>query len=298
MNENIRVMMVDDEDRFRHSTKKVLERRGFEVIAAASGEEALELLHKGPQVVVLDIRMEGMDGLATLKEIKARTPALPVIMLTGHGTGATAEEALACGACDYLSKPCDIDLLAVRIYEALMGQGAAEGEERGVDQVMVPLSEFEVAHPNQSVRYAVGALRGSFSPKTLSGALVESGQRSLLVMEDGKVKGVFSVRGLMESLLPDYVHATLPSTISTIRYSPMFWKGLFATQVKKLMERKVGEVMSNPPVEIGVEANVMEAAYMMVNLSQRRLAVMQEGRCLGLVREEELFFELERLGAQ
>ena len=298
MNEKIRVMMVDDEERFRHATQKVLERRGFEVIAAASGEEALTLLEKAPRVVVLDIRMEGMDGLATLKEIKARMPALPVIMLTGHGTGETAEEALACGACDYLGKPCDIDLLSVRIYEALMGQGSSEGEERGVDQVMVPLSEFEVAHPNQSVRYAVSALRRSFSPKTLSGALVESGQRSLLVMEDGAIKGVFSIRGVLEALLPNYVNAALPSTISTIRYSPMFWKGLFSSQVKTLMERKVGDVMGNPPAEIALDANVMEAAYMMVSQGQRRLAVMKDGTCLGIVREEELFFELERLGTR
>lgn len=298
MSTKIRVMIVDDEERFRVATQKVLERRGFEVISAESGEAALERLDKAPDVVVLDIRMAGMDGLTALGLIKARKPKVPVIMLTGHGTGESAEEALAAGAYDFLAKPCDIDLLSTKIYEAGRGHGMDSDEEKTVGEVMIPLAEYETARPNQTVEYAVRALRASFSPRTLSGSLIESGQRSLLVLADGEVKGVISVRGLMESLLPAYIHADLPSTASTIRYSPMFWKGLFTSEAKKLMARKVSDVMTEAPPEVDIEANLMEAAYMMTSLRQRRLAVMAWGQCQGIIREEELFFEIERVASE
>ncbi|VFQ43399.1 CBS domain-containing protein [Desulfoluna butyratoxydans] len=298
MSSKIRVMIVDDEERFRVATQKVLERRGFEVISAESGEAALERLDKAPDVVVLDIRMAGMDGLTALGLIKARKPKVPVIMLTGHGTGESAEEALAAGAYDFLAKPCDIDLLSTKIYEAGRGHGTDSDEEKTVGEVMIPLAEYETARPNQTVEYAVRALRASFSPRTLSGSLIESGQRSLLVLADGEVKGVISVRGLMESLLPAYIHADLPSTASTIRYSPMFWKGLFTSEAKKLMARKVSDVMTEAPPEVDIEANLMEAAYMMTSLRQRRLAVMAWGQCQGIIREEELFFEIERVASE
>lgn len=298
MNHKIRVMMVDDEERFRVATKKVLERRGFEVMTASSGEEALQRLDERPHVVVLDIRMEGMDGLTALKRIKERLPMVPVIMLTGHGTGASAEEALAAGAYDYLGKPCDIDLLAARVYEAGVGAGPDAETEKTVGEVMVPLAEYQTARPSQSLDYAVRSLRASFAPRTLSGSLIESGQRSLLVVEGGEVKGVLSVRGLLEALLPAYTHADLPSMASTIRYSPMFWKGLFTSEVRKLMGLKVADVMTEPPHSVDIEANLMEAAYLMACLNQRRLVVMEGGRCRGIVREEELFFEIERIASK
>jgi len=291
-------MIVDDEERFRVATQKVLERRGFEVITAESGEEALERLGENPHVVVLDIRMAGMDGLTALGLIKARKPKIPVIMLTGHGTGESAEEALAAGAYDFLGKPCDIDLLATKIYEAGRVPGTDSEMEKSVGEVMIPLAEYETARPNQTLAYAVRALRASFSPRSLSGSLIESGQRSLLVVSDGQVKGVLSVRGLMEALLPDYIHADLPSMASTIRYSPMFWKGLFTSETKKLMDRKVSDVMTEAPHEVDINANLMEAAYMMVSLRQRRLAVVDLGQCQGIIREEELFFEIERIASK
>ena len=298
MNHKIRVMIVDDEERFRVATQKVLVRRGFEVMTAVSGEEALERLDENPHVVVLDIRMAGMDGLAALRRIKERLPKVAVIMLTGHGTGESAEEALAAGAYDYLSKPCDIDLLAAKVFEAGVGPGSASETEKVVSEVMIPLAEYETVRPNQTLDYAVRALRASFAPRALSGALIESGQRSLLVMENGVISGVLSVRGLLEALLPAYIHADLPSTASTIRYSPMFWKGLFTSETRRLMGRKVMDVMTEPPHHVDVEANIMEAAYLMACLNQRRLAVMDGGACKGIVREEELFFEIERIASQ
>jgi DNA-binding NtrC family response regulator len=114
----IKVLIVDDEDRFRETTKKILQHQGFQMILAASGNEALCKLGENPDVVVLDIKMPGMDGHETLERIKARAPDLPVIMLTGHGARPSAQKALSKGAFEYLTKPCDISLLILKIRDA------------------------------------------------------------------------------------------------------------------------------------------------------------------------------------
>ncbi|MFH0729153.1 MAG: response regulator [Pseudomonadota bacterium] len=118
MDTSIKVLMVDDEERFRETTKKILEHEGFQVFLAGSGPEALAKLSENPDVVVLDIKMPGMDGHETLEKIKAQAPDLPVIMLTGHGARPSAQKALTKGAFEYLTKPCDIALLTSKIREA------------------------------------------------------------------------------------------------------------------------------------------------------------------------------------
>lgn len=117
--ENITVMLVDDELRFLTTTAKLLSRKGMEVVIAASGAEALEMLTAhSVQVAVLDVKMPGMDGVTLLKEIKSRFPVTEAIMLTGHASVDSAIDGLKSGAFDYLMKPCDIDLLTEKIKKA------------------------------------------------------------------------------------------------------------------------------------------------------------------------------------
>ncbi|MDY6910106.1 MAG: response regulator [Thermodesulfobacteriota bacterium] len=117
---DIRVMLVDDEVPFVDTMTKRLTKRGLNVVTAFSGAEALEKLDgmKGVDVVVLDVKMPGMDGIETLREIKSRFPLLEVIMLTGHATVETAIEGMKLGAHDYLMKPCDIEELLGKVKEA------------------------------------------------------------------------------------------------------------------------------------------------------------------------------------
>ena len=142
MPRQIKVLMVDDEKRFRETTKKILMKKGFDTILAESGEQALEKIEESPDVVILDIKMPGIDGHEALAEIKKRKPDLPVIMLTGHGALPSAREALVEGAFDYLSKPCDIDFLAEKIKEACsVTKKSSERDERRVASVMIPIEE-------------------------------------------------------------------------------------------------------------------------------------------------------------
>ncbi|GAB6908224.1 Response regulator receiver domain protein [Desulfosarcina cetonica] len=108
--ELMKMMLVDDEERFLSTTKKLLERKGFEVQTASSGKEALDLLRTHPvHVVILDVKMPGMDGVATLREIKRQYPMVEVIMLTGHATMESAMDGLKSGAVDYLMKPANLE---------------------------------------------------------------------------------------------------------------------------------------------------------------------------------------------
>jgi len=113
-------MLVDDEEAFVEAMTKRLSKRDLKIISALSGEEALEKLdnHRDVDVVILDVKMPGMDGIETLREIKARFPLIEVIMLTGHATVENAVEGMKKGAFDYLMKPCDIDELLKKVKEA------------------------------------------------------------------------------------------------------------------------------------------------------------------------------------
>jgi DNA-binding NtrC family response regulator len=109
-----KVLLVDDEEDFVEMLSLRLTATGEKVTPAHSGKECLEILKKMDiDVVILDIKMPGMDGMETLKEIRRRFPLVEVIMLTGHGTTETAVEGMKIGAFDYLMKPADFeDLLA------------------------------------------------------------------------------------------------------------------------------------------------------------------------------------------
>lgn len=114
-----RVLLVDDEPAFLAVVGKRLDKRGFEVGFASCGEEALSrVADAAPDVVVLDMRMPGMDGLAALARIRRAAPGAQVIILTGHADLDAALEGMRAGAFDYLVKPADIEELANKIQDA------------------------------------------------------------------------------------------------------------------------------------------------------------------------------------
>lgn len=117
--EKLKMMLVDDEERYLQTTARLIEKRGYEVLTARSGEEALKKLSaQTVHVVVLDMKMPGMDGNETLKAIKAIYPLVEVIMLTGHATVDSAIDGLRNGAFDYLMKPADPDQILEKALDA------------------------------------------------------------------------------------------------------------------------------------------------------------------------------------
>lgn len=116
-----KLLLVDDETAFLDAMARRLRKRDFEVFTATSGAEALEVLGEYGEkieVIVLDVKMPGMDGIETLAEIKRKFPLVEVVMLTGHATVASAIDGMKQGAHDYLMKPCDMNVLVEKVGEA------------------------------------------------------------------------------------------------------------------------------------------------------------------------------------
>jgi DNA-binding NtrC family response regulator len=114
-----RVLLVDDEERFRMTTARLLRGTGLEVSTASSGREALTQLETQTfDVIILDMRMPEMSGAETLKGVKKIDPGVEVIVLTGHASVDTAFEIMKLGGFDYLFKPCSIEELTDKVDRA------------------------------------------------------------------------------------------------------------------------------------------------------------------------------------
>ncbi|BCS89749.1 response regulator [Pseudodesulfovibrio sediminis] len=115
----IRVLLIDDEVDFTAPLSKRLGKRGFAVRTVAGGQEALQALaEEEPEVVLLDMKMAGMDGIKTLSALKRSHPLVEVIMLTAHANTDIVISSLAMGAFDYLLKPVELEKLVLKIEDA------------------------------------------------------------------------------------------------------------------------------------------------------------------------------------
>ncbi len=115
----MKLLLIDDERDFIETMEKRFKFRKIDVTAAGSGAQALEILGREEfDVAILDVRMPGMDGLDTLKEIKKRHPLMEVIMLTGHGSVESGARGMSLGAYDYVLKPVDFSVLLDKVEMA------------------------------------------------------------------------------------------------------------------------------------------------------------------------------------
>lgn len=117
--EGLRVLFVDDEDDFRETIVKRLNARKIRAMGAESGARALEILKDNDfDVIVLDVKMPGMDGIETLRHIKQMKPEIEVIMLTGHASVEFGLKGMQLGAFDYVMKPAPLNELLDTINQA------------------------------------------------------------------------------------------------------------------------------------------------------------------------------------
>jgi two-component system nitrogen regulation response regulator NtrX len=115
-----RILVVDDEAEIRRSVRMILEYEGYDVMEASSGPEGVALAEKeAPDLIFLDIKMPGMDGLEALQRIRAGNETLPVVIISGHGTVSTAVEATKAGAFDFIEKPLASERVLLTIRNAL-----------------------------------------------------------------------------------------------------------------------------------------------------------------------------------
>ena len=121
--ERLKILIVDDEEELASAMAERLALRGFQADTVSSGAEALRFVSAGDfSVLIIDVKMPGLDGLSLMAEVKRTHPALPVILFTGQSSLAEAERGMRQGAFDYLVKPIDIDTVIEKIRAAADGK--------------------------------------------------------------------------------------------------------------------------------------------------------------------------------
>jgi DNA-binding response OmpR family regulator len=286
MDKNIpkpKLLLIDDEDDFRRATVKVLARRGFEVIEAPGGREALDEIHKArPDIVLLDLKMPEMGGIETLQYIRAVDPSLPVIILTGHGDFQTALAGVKLEIVDFIQKPVDIDQLAERI-RILLERGSEEIlRERTIASLMAPPAQYPRLFIDDPVTLALETLkRGFFQPLQEDG---RAGQvRSALVFSrKGEFLGIIRFTDLLKLVLPPFLWDSPYTT---------FFSGMFLAQCKVIGKRSLREIMGER-IQVNVNAPLMEAMHLMVRHHLINLPVMERGELAGVLRERDIILEI------
>jgi DNA-binding NtrC family response regulator len=137
--EGFRVLLVDDEADFLDTLVKRMSKRKVVAHGVGSGEDAIAYLNRNEvDVVVLDVKMPGMDGIETLREVKKKFPLTEVIMLTGHASMEVAIEGMELGAFDYLMKPVDFDDLLYKLEDAYKKKSIQENKIKKADEALRP----------------------------------------------------------------------------------------------------------------------------------------------------------------
>lgn len=144
-----RILVIDDDDILRGSIADVLLASGYLVAEAQNGAEAIEIITQQGEfdVILSDVKMPHMDGIAFLKEVKARYPTISIVMLTGHGTIDTAVEAMRHGALNYLLKPATQDQLLESVAEAIDVREETLQKQMLMGQIVSGLQRLGIAKP-------------------------------------------------------------------------------------------------------------------------------------------------------
>lgn len=280
----VRVLLVDDEEAFRQSTAKILRRRGFVVEEAASGSDALAMVRaSSPDVLILDLRMPGMDGIATLQEIRAIDADLPAIILSGHGQYDDAVASIKLEVVDFLHKPVDVDLLAARIHHAHSHGRREVLREATIAELMVPPDGYRRLYVDQPVTEALDALRAALFPPAGVAETVQERLRSVLVF-DRQERFVGILR------FPDLLKLVLPSFFTSLPYTSYF-TGMFLAQCKLVGKRRIADLLEDP-VSVREDAPLIEAVHLMVIHHVVNLPVMRGNDLVGIIREKDIIVEI------
>ncbi|MEW6203507.1 MAG: response regulator [bacterium] len=281
----VRILIVDDEEQFRQSTSKVLKRRGFEIFEAENGQKALETLSTSPvDIVLLDYKMEGMDGIAVLKEIRKVQPELPVIILTGHGGYDVAMAGFDVGITDFLQKPVDIDYLTMKITSVIDKKIIPLMKEKTITDIMIPIRIYKKISADTTVKEAIKMLGEGFL-KPEMGKVFESGHRSVLIYDGDKFLGMLRITDILRGMEPDFLRKS--------EYAS-FYTGMLLAHSKVEADQPIRNLMK-PLVTIQINAPLMEALNIINREHLINLPVISGGKLVGVVRDIDLFIEISRL---
>jgi len=273
VDKRLRVLVVDDEERLAQGIAKLLSSRDIDAVTVFSGDQALETIKSGGgfDVVVLDVKMPGMDGIETLIEIKKLTPETEIIMLTGHASLESGTQAMRCGAFDYLMKPCDIENLVEKINEAYEVESIKRHPvlwQRNLvkDLTLYSFKKLELDDP---LKEALDI----FSRET----------RNMVVEEvyiqdvDDHFKGTVTKRDLIRAA--EEAHPERSFTWADLIKRPDW-----------LPQKPLKSVMQPlPPLTASTEELLTDAAHRMIQHNVRCMPVIEKGKVIGIVRLQDIF---------
>ncbi len=310
------IMLVDDEVPFVETMTKRLATRNIQILKAFSAEEALETLkaNQNLDVIVLDIKMPGMDGIEALRLIKSEYPLIEVIMLTGNATIQSAIDGMKLGAYDFLKKPCDIDELVSKVKEATEKKQLHEKKISDwrffkkvatLKELMIPLEEYATVSEDANILEAINALEDAqmaFDPKRYR-------HRAVIVLDkENRVVGRLSQHDIIQTLEPNYkkIKERKNGAPGQFGFSRKFiesvslqydkWDRPLQSLYKKALEQKVESFMHKPTKGeyIQESESINETIHRLIIGKHHSLLVMNGPDIVGIVRLADVF-ELIRL---
>jgi len=281
----ITILLVDDEEDFRLATSQALSKRGFVVIRASSGTQALQLLKTDrPDIVILDLKMPGMTGIDTLYQIRKMESSLPVIILTGHGTMQDAMAGIKLEIVDFIQKPVDIDYLEAKINRFFTQDSRDTLREPTIAELMVSPENYPRLYIDESIETAVSKMKSVFFPSDTGTSQPPKVRSAIVYDRKEKFLGLIRFQDMLKLVLPEY-----------LEHSPhaSFFTGMFLAQCKMLSHRTVRDLMQEP-ISIPSDAPLMEAVHMMVKYNLVTLPILSKGELTGILRERDIIFEIAK----
>jgi FixJ family two-component response regulator len=281
----LRLLLVDDEEDFRLAASKSLGRRGFIVTEAANGEAALMALSlERPDVIILDLKMPGIDGIDTLQKIREIDSTLPVIILTGHGDLEAAMAGIHLKVVDFIQKPVDMDQLGDRIRNLLEEGRDQPLREPTIEELMASPSLYPRVYVDEEMSSVLKTIRAAYLKAVPEGFLPGQVRSALVYDRDEKFVGMVRFSDLLKLILPSFLSESPYAT---------FFTGMFLAQCKVAGKRQIKELVRKQ-VFIDIKAPLMEAIHLLVEHKLINLPVTSNGELVGILRGRDIILETAR----
>lgn len=298
MTEGIKVMLVDDEKRFLESLAKRLRKRKQYVITAESGPEALEQMERESiDVVICDVKMPGMTGIETLREMKRRFPDTEVIMLTGYATIESGLEGIRLGAFDYLMKPTDVEILIDKMEAAyenktkrdLKIRSAEFERDRGLipDEIILKeIASRDIPHlyPDSSLADAVRIFKKKPD--------APSPEQLYVIDESGRLLGKVGRSHILTAVAP------IIQEEKVINGHDLTWKEFLNKGYGSKGTLPISGIMQKKLKFLEADAHILEAITFMIDNNLDVLPVVEGRKFIGIVRMYDLLLIVDDFVAE
>ena len=298
MTEGIKILLVDDEKHFLESLTKRLKRRKQYVKTAESGSEALaQMGNESFDVVILDVKMPGMDGIEVLQKIKRGFPDTEVIMFTGHATIESGLEGVRFGALDYLMKPTDIEILMAKLEAAYEHKTERELKihdaefERDRGLIIEEITLKDVIQRDIPNVYADTSLADAVRTfKKKPGAPVA--EQLYVINDSEELVGKVRRKHILRAVIPIFQKEKI------ITGDDLTWNEFLKKGTGPVATMPVGKIMNKEVKSLGADAQVLETVKFMIDNNLAVLPVVEGKKLLGTVRIYDLLLVINDIMAE